>query len=219
MRPNLPVACMHCDDAPCVKAAKDGAVYKRDDGIVLIDPQKAKGRHEIIRSCPYEVIWWNEEKDVPQKCTLCAHLLDEGWDRPRCVQACPIGALRIIHGDDPEIKQMVISENLESLHPQYRTLPRVYYKNLFRFTRCFAAGSMAYKKDGTIDCAEGAEVVLYQNAEKVAQISTDHFGDFQFDNLDEDSGQYMIEVAYKGAKKNIKVELGKSINIGTIVLE
>ena len=37
----LPVPCMHCDNAPCIKAARDGAVYKRDDGIVIIDPIKA----------------------------------------------------------------------------------------------------------------------------------------------------------------------------------
>ena len=27
---------MHCDDATCVKMARDGAVYKRPDGIVMI---------------------------------------------------------------------------------------------------------------------------------------------------------------------------------------
>ena len=38
-----PTPCMHCDDAPCLRAAAGGAVYKRADGIVLIDPQKASG--------------------------------------------------------------------------------------------------------------------------------------------------------------------------------
>ena len=28
-----------------MKAAKDGAVYKRPDGIVIIDPEKAKGQN------------------------------------------------------------------------------------------------------------------------------------------------------------------------------
>ena len=32
----LPLPCMHCDAAPCL--TPDGAVYKRDDGLVIIDP-------------------------------------------------------------------------------------------------------------------------------------------------------------------------------------
>ena len=52
-----------------IKTAKDGAVYKGDDGIVIIiDPEKAKGQKEIVDTCPYRAIYWNEEKDVPQKC-------------------------------------------------------------------------------------------------------------------------------------------------------
>ena len=27
----MPVPCMHCDDAPCIRAAGEGAVSKRDD--------------------------------------------------------------------------------------------------------------------------------------------------------------------------------------------
>lgn len=38
----IPLTCMHCEDATCVQMAKDGAVYKRPDGIVMIDPEKAK---------------------------------------------------------------------------------------------------------------------------------------------------------------------------------
>lgn len=93
---HIPVLCQHCDDAPCIKVAKDGAVYKRPDGIVLIDPQKAVGQKQIADSCPYHVIFWNEEKNLPQKCTFCAHRLEEN-KIPRCVQACPSGAL--VFGD------------------------------------------------------------------------------------------------------------------------
>ena len=35
------VPCMHCDCAPCIEKAESGAVYKRPDGIVIIDPEKA----------------------------------------------------------------------------------------------------------------------------------------------------------------------------------
>ena len=60
----LPIPCMHCDRAPCIEAAKGGAVYKRDDGIVIIDPEKAKGQKSILEACPYNAIWWNEEKNI-----------------------------------------------------------------------------------------------------------------------------------------------------------
>ena len=83
----LPMPCMHCDEAPCLTA--DGAVYKRDDGLVIIDPVKAAGREEIVATCPYGAIYWNEHKQLAQKCTGCAHLIDEGWTETRCRRCAP----------------------------------------------------------------------------------------------------------------------------------
>lgn len=60
--------CQHCDGAPCMSAAPE-AVYKRDDGLVIIDPSKAKGHKELVEACPYGAIFWNEELEIPQKCT------------------------------------------------------------------------------------------------------------------------------------------------------
>ncbi len=60
-------------------------MYRRDDGIVIVDPEKAAGRKDLVSSCPYRRIYWNEEQQVAQKCTMCAHLLDQGWKEPRCV--------------------------------------------------------------------------------------------------------------------------------------
>jgi Fe-S-cluster-containing dehydrogenase component len=78
----LPVMCQHCDDAPCIKAAKDGAVTKRADGIVIIDPIKAKGQKQIVEACPYDAVFWNEEKQLPQAWPFDAHLLDPGPPPP-----------------------------------------------------------------------------------------------------------------------------------------
>ncbi len=96
----LPTPCMHCDEAPCLTA--DGAVYKREDGLVIIDPVKAKGRKEIVATCPYGVIYWNEELELPQKCTGCAHLLDDGWTETRCSQVCPTEAIKLVVAEDAE---------------------------------------------------------------------------------------------------------------------
>jgi Fe-S-cluster-containing dehydrogenase component len=216
----LPVACMHCDNAPCIRAAKDGAIYKRPDGITMIDPVKAQGQKNVINACPYEAIGWNEELDIPQKCTLCAHLIDDGWGKTRCVQSCPTGALSLRHVEDAEMQEIIKAEKLEAYQPEHKTSPRVYYKNLYRFTRCFIGGSVAVRLNGKEECAEGAKVTLFNVAnEKIGECMTDNYGDFKFDNLEENNGEYIIKITYTGYDtKTIKVDLKKSLNTGTIFL-
>jgi Fe-S-cluster-containing dehydrogenase component len=211
----LPVPCMHCDDAPCL--TQDGAVRKREDGIVLIDPKKAKGREEILSTCPYGVIWWNEDKRLPQKCTLCAHLLDDGWAQPRCVQACPTGAMRVCR-DDAELDELKASEGLEVYQPQFQTSPRVYYENLYRWTRCFVAGNVALKD--VDECAEGASVTLRDGSgEVVGTAMTNNYGDFKIDDLEPNSGWYNLEIVYTDyGTEEVRVELAESVNVGTVLL-
>ena len=148
----LPKPCQHCDDAPCLTA--DGAVYKREDGLVIIDPVKAKGRKEILDSCPYEVIYWNEEAQLPQKCTGCAHLIDQGWTDTRCSQVCPTGAIKLVLADDAEMAQTAAAEDLEAFRADLGTTPRVYYKNLHRWTKAFLAANVVCKD--TDENADGA---------------------------------------------------------------
>jgi Fe-S-cluster-containing dehydrogenase component len=215
----LPVPCMHCDNAPCIKAARDGAVFKRDDGIVIIDPIKARGQKDIVKSCPYEVIWWSEEHHTPQKCTFCAHLMDDDWKTPRCVQACPTDALQVVPAEDSEIQKIIESEKLEVWQPQYKTTPRVFYKNLYRYSRCFIGGSVALNTDGISDCVKGARVTLIKDSKKIDEAVTDGFGDFKFDSLEENSGNYQLEIVYEDYDhKTVEVELKTSINVGDIYL-
>ena len=90
----MPVMCNHCDDAPCMKAARNGAISKRPDGIVIIDPEKSRGQKQIVDACPYGAVWWNEEKQIPQAWIFDAHLLDEGWTQTRAEQCCPTDVFR-----------------------------------------------------------------------------------------------------------------------------
>lgn len=215
----VPRMCMHCDDAPCVKASS-GAVYKRQDGIVLIDPKEAKGRRDLVDACPFGRIGWNEAEDVPQKCTFCAHLLDDGWKQPRCAQACPTGALRTEYVEDSQFARIVKKEGLEPLNPEYGTRPRVYYKNLYRYTKCFIAGSVAVEKAGVADCVAGATVRLLQGGKRIGESVTDAYGDFRFDHLEADTCDYVVEVESPGrSRKSIAVDvLSTSKNLGNIWL-
>ncbi len=215
-----PTPCMHCDNPRCVEAAGDGAIYKRPDGIVVIDPHKARGQKALLQACPYGAMWWNEEKEVAQKCTLCVHLLDDGWQTPRCVQACPTGALRTVSADDAEMTEIRKSEGLEVLYPELNTNPRVYYKNLYRFEKCFIAGSVALADRD--ECADGAEVTLTSVATGVAVVvRSNNYGDFRFDNLADDSGSYALRVECpEYPAKDLRVDLKEaSVNVGVIFLE
>jgi len=214
----LPLPCMHCDDAPCIKKSQDAAVYQRQDGIVIIDPHKAKDRKEIVDTCPYGAIWWSEKTAMPQKCTFCVHLLEDGWKQPRCVQACPTDALTVEYVEDSEMQTIKKSDLLEVYQPQYKTKPRVFYKNLYRYTRCFIAGSVALKD--TDECAEGASVTLIKDPKmKMGDAKTNNYGDFKIDNLEENSGKYRLAIELPGyKKKELRVDLKASVNLGTIFI-
>ena len=109
----VPTMCNHCDDAPCMKADKTGAIKKRKDGIVIIDPKKAKGQKQLVDACPYGHIWWNEELSLPQAWTFDAHLIDQGWVQTRGQQSCPTGAMRAIKVEDAEMARLAREQNLE----------------------------------------------------------------------------------------------------------
>jgi len=214
----LPMHCMHCDDAPCLRSAENGSVYKRPDGLVIIDAVRARGQRELVKTCPYGLIRWNDHLSVPQKCTGCAHLIDEGWTKSRCIQSCPTGALSMRYLDGEAMKEIIRAEGLETYRSDLKTRPRVYYKNLYRFTRCFIAGSVAAQKDGRDECVQGAEVVLSDSAGRfVATTSTDNYGDFKFDNLEEGSGIYRVSIRYAGhGQKLLEMRLEHSTDVGVV---
>jgi Fe-S-cluster-containing dehydrogenase component len=215
----VPTMCNHCDNAPCIKAAGDGVIAKRDDGIVLIDPVKAKGRKDLVDACPYGHIWWNEEREIPQAWPFDAHLIDDGWTQTRGQQACPTGAMRAVKLDDAEMARMAEDEGLDVMKPEIGTKPRVYYRNLWRYTTAFIAGSISTEEGGVVDCVEDAAVSLIKDGATVAEAKSDNYGDFKFDRLEENSGGYTIDiVAGNGRRMSVAAELGASISLGEIRL-
>jgi Fe-S-cluster-containing dehydrogenase component len=216
----MPVMCNHCDDAPCMKAAKGGAVSKRADGIVIIDPEKSKGQKAIVDACPYGVVFWNEQEQIPQAWIFDAHLLDQGWKKPRIEATCPTGVFRSVKVEDEEMRQIKEKEGLEVLQPEIGSKPRVYYKNLHLMTKCFVSGSVVITVEGVEDCVEDAEVVLSQNGSEIARATTDMFGEFKIDKLEKQSGSYELEVN-SGSTGSISVDFNlgdESLYLGIMKL-
>lgn len=208
------VLCMHCDDGSCMKAAKDGAVSKRPDGIVIIDPEKSVGQKELVSACPYRVIYWNEEKQIPQKCTFCAHLLDQGWREPRCVEVCPTGALVFGDLDDgsSNVAQLVRAGKVEVLHPEYGLKESVSYIGL---PKRFIAGAVVF--GDTDECGEGAKVTLQGKGEN-RTVKADNYGDFEFEGLMADRA-YAVKIEKAGyVPQRIEVNTKVDEYLGDIVL-
>ena len=200
-----------------MEPALDGAVYRREDGIVLIDPEKAKGQKQIVNACPYRVIFWNEELQLPQKCTMCAHMLDAGEKEPRCVEACPTTALIFGDLDDP---QSDISEAFAAVAD--RGLPsRIRGAVRWSSTSAYPSASSSVRWSARIfpaSALEGVLVTIEGDGFK-RETRTDIFGDFEFDGLDRDS-TFKLRVEYQGyAPKVVEVVTRRDVDLGEVVLE
>ncbi len=205
-----PQLCMHCDDAPCIKACAVEAIYKRDDGLVIINPEKCTGTKNCVDACPYGVIYFNEDLNIAQKCTGCAHLIDNGWKEPRCVDACPTGALKF--GEESEFKALIAKA--EVMKPESGAKPRVYYLNI---PKKFIAGTVYDPKAKEV--VIGATCTLSgPKAGKKATATTDGFGDFWFEGLAD--GKYSLKIEAKGfaAKSFDNISTEKDVNLGDIPL-
>jgi Fe-S-cluster-containing dehydrogenase component len=210
----VPVTCSQCDSAACVKLDQTGAISRRADGIVLIDPEKAKGNKELLTMCPYRRIEWNEELQLPQKCTFCAHLLDQGEPEPRCVESCPSGALVFGDLDDPAsaVARLVATGASEVPQPAYAMGEKVTYRGL---PKKFVAGTVIY---GDIDeVAKGLEITLSGEGATLS-TKTNGFGDFEFDGLAENA-KYTVQINAPGYQAaTCETKTAKDVFLGEIVL-
>jgi Fe-S-cluster-containing dehydrogenase component len=200
--------CNHCDKAPCMVASENGAVYRRDDGLVIFDPEKSAGQKQLVSACPYGAVYWNEELSLPQKCTGCAHLLDHGAKLPRCVEVCPTDAM--VFGEEDELADLIAGA--EVIKPETGAGPRVYYRNI---PGLFIGGTV-YDPDKE-EIIEGARCRL-KSGENVRRTATDEFGDFWFNDLP--AGVFDLSVEADGYHTRVFASLkaDKSLNLGDIAL-
>jgi Fe-S-cluster-containing dehydrogenase component len=185
----------------------EGAIYCRDDGLVIIDPNKCNGCRLCIDACTYGSIYFNQNLQIAQKCTGCAHLLDRGWPikEPRCVDGCGVEALKF--GEDSELDL----SDTEIFHAEYATKPRVYYK---RLPKKFIAGTVF--DSSKMEVVVGASCTLTGNGNTFT-TTTDDFGDFWFDQLD--SGTFSLKIEAGEKTKVIEsINDENSVGLGDIAL-
>lgn len=145
----VPVRCNHCDDAPCMKACPSGAIFKRRDGIVMVNQDVCVGTMACVTACPYYVPsrwdggdgYYGEDLTpyerakrsrfnvgAMQKCNFCHHRIDEGRP-PACVEACPAQALNYGDLEDPESAVNLLLKQKKHFQPRAElgTRPKLFY--------------------------------------------------------------------------------------------
>ena len=131
----LPRICNHCTYPACVAACPRQAIYKRkEDGIVLIDPERCEGYQECVKACPYKKSMFNYVARISQKCIGCFPRVENGL-QPQCVITC-IGKIRLMgflsrpgeeRRDNPIDFLVRIKKVALPLYPQTGLEPNVYY--------------------------------------------------------------------------------------------
>ena len=194
----VPTPCSHCDKPACMAAAKDGAVYKREDGVVIFDPEKSKGQKAIVDACPVGAAFWNEELQLPQKCTMCAELLDDpSYDgkEPRCVEACPNEALIFGDLDDPNsaVSKKIAAGKVTQLECLGDMGSSVVHLNV---PTAFLAGTV-FQPEELEEVLVGAHVKATCECGNVFEMDTNWAGDYEFEGLPKNK-KFTIEITAEG---------------------
>ena len=114
MARKMPFLCRHCEDAPCVRACRTGALTQDPlTRIVTHNPDKCIGCWMCTMVCPYGVIGREWERRIALKCDRCP-------DReiPACVEACPTKAL--VFMEEEEFARLTRLEAAEEVAKGYR---------------------------------------------------------------------------------------------------
>jgi formate dehydrogenase iron-sulfur subunit len=106
--------CKHCSLASCMEVCPTNAIIRTEFDTVYIQNDVCNGCRDCIAACPYNVIGFNEDTGLAQKCTFCYDRLQNNLV-PACAKACPTESIKF--GELNEMRQ-VAGERLKVLTAQ-----------------------------------------------------------------------------------------------------
>ncbi len=150
----FPKLCNNCEKPPCVPPCPvQGATYKREDGVVMVNKDLCIGCGRCVKSCPYGARFLHPhihikndpakyaksvsevkgkkamDLKVADKCDYCSHRLAEGNEEPACVRNC-VGKARVfgdLNNPNSEISKLKAAIKTADWHPEYGTKPKTLY--------------------------------------------------------------------------------------------
>jgi tetrathionate reductase subunit B len=124
----LPRLCNHCNNPPCVDSCPTEALIKREDGPVILESDLCNSCKACIAACPYDIIKFNEENKIIEKCNFCSHRIDQGLE-PFCVICCEGQAMFFgdLNDSSSKLIEMISKRKVFQLKLEEKTDPSIYY--------------------------------------------------------------------------------------------
>jgi Fe-S-cluster-containing hydrogenase component 2 len=105
---SVPVMCLQCDEAACVKVCPVNALSRRADGVVVYDKAKCLVCKLCVQACPMGNISYSPLTKKVFKCDLC------GGD-PQCAFWCPTQAIQFMEPVDDFSRKKAVAESFKEL--------------------------------------------------------------------------------------------------------
>jgi Fe-S-cluster-containing dehydrogenase component len=124
--------CQQCQEAPCLKACPNRAIYIDKNKIVRLNQDKCDLSLHCMKACPYDARYIDTKNKITDKCIFCANTrLSRGETTTACAITCP-AKLRIFGDlDDPssDISQILQKREYFQLKSELGTKPKLFYLN------------------------------------------------------------------------------------------
>jgi Fe-S-cluster-containing dehydrogenase component len=105
----VPVMCLQCDEANCVKVCPTGAMhYSREAGITQVDESKCIGCRLCVMACQFGCVSFSFQAKKVFKCDLCG-------GEPQCVKHCAAGALLFEDPSEGSTRKKAVADTLKDL--------------------------------------------------------------------------------------------------------
>ena len=93
----VPISCMHCEQAYCMKVCPRGAIMRDRDNAVILSTMLCRGceTRSCMMACPYAAFFESDKGVGSRKCDLCAKRRQIGLE-PACAEMCPCGAISYV---------------------------------------------------------------------------------------------------------------------------
>lgn len=111
---SVPVMCMQCEDAACMKVCPVKAISRDENGAVVSNPKKCIVCKMCVSACPMGNIAVSSVQKKIVKCDLCG-------GGPGCAKVCPSGAIQYVDAIEANIiKKKNVAEKFKDLFAEVK---------------------------------------------------------------------------------------------------